>query len=429
MLKRQIIGETRCEYEFCPDSWKHRTAVCPELHSRCQTCHCRGHYATTLIRRDGRDKAVCPQFPSTEIDKLTVREIQMGFEMSASRGLLTKYRHSLPACGFYPCNTDHHVGIIRLITYAKLNCMKTEKAVAMLENMYRAFRVKAMIPDVVASDEEKFKKRDVRADRLVLIMIKTCREAEDSIKEARAALARLRNEANDQRIEGSKTILEKHNKIIIKSREKMEATMTAYKQIHKTEYYAGKYGNKTVEGGHLLTERSSSPSAALPKLLQSEERLSHWGDTLTRLNNDTNAYLCSRANTQHLASRSGEPIVGDKRNMAEVVSGGVGKMQRMESTSYARGSKTAEATMDWARTDQQEVNWKQPEQVQSGGYKGRDSNYDPHYSSSSSRRRRQKDRRENSSDYYERDSSPRTPASRTNAQRRHERRQQEDGEQ
>jgi hypothetical protein len=158
MLKWQIIGETRCKYEFCPDSSKHRTAVCPELHSRCQECHCLEHYATTLIRRDGENKAVCPQYPSIEIDKLTVREIQMGFEMSASRGLLTKYRHSLPACGFYPCNTDQQVGIIRLITYAKLNCMKTEKAVAMLENMYRALRVKAMIPDVVVSDEEKFKK-------------------------------------------------------------------------------------------------------------------------------------------------------------------------------------------------------------------------------------------------------------------------------
>jgi hypothetical protein len=139
MLRRQIVGETRCGYEFCSDSSKHRTAVCPELHSRCQACDCRGHYATTLVKRDGRDKAVCPRFPSTEIDKLTVREIQMGFEVSASRGLLTKYRHSLLACGFYPCNSDHHVGIIRLISYANLNCMKTEKAVAMLENMYRHF--------------------------------------------------------------------------------------------------------------------------------------------------------------------------------------------------------------------------------------------------------------------------------------------------
>jgi hypothetical protein len=39
--------------------------------------------------------------------------------------------------------------------------MKTEKAVAMLENMYWALRDKAMIPDVVVSDQEKFKKRDV----------------------------------------------------------------------------------------------------------------------------------------------------------------------------------------------------------------------------------------------------------------------------
>jgi hypothetical protein len=212
------------------------------------------------------------------------------------------------------CQHQEDVGIIRLITYAKLNCMKTEKAVAMRENMYRELRVEAMIPDVVALDEEKFKKRDVRADRLVLIMIKTCREAEDSIKEARATLARLRNDANDLRIKGSKTIFEKHNKIIIKSREKIEATMTAYKQIHKAEYYAGKYRNKNVEGGHLLPERSSPPSTALPRLLQFEERLSHWGNTLTRLNNDTNAYLCSRAHTQHLARRSGEPIVGDKRH-------------------------------------------------------------------------------------------------------------------
>jgi hypothetical protein len=283
----------------------------------------------------------------------------------------------------------------------------------------------------VISDDEKFKKRDVHADRLVLILIKTCREAEDSIKEARAALTRLRNDANDERIEGSKTILDKHKKVIVKSREKMEATMIAYKQIHKAEYYAGKCGNKNVEGGHHLPDRASSPTAALPRLLQFEERLGHWNDTLTRLNNDTNAYLCWRAHTQHLASRSGEPIVGDKRNMAEVVSGGVEKMQRMKSSSYARGSKTAEAAMDSARTVQQETTGKQPEQVQSGGYKGRDSNYDPHYSSSSSRRRCKQDRRENRSDYYERDSSPRTGGrvSRTNAQRRYERKLQEDGEQ
>jgi hypothetical protein len=87
--------------------------------------------------------------------------------------------------------------------------------------------------------------------------------------------------------------------------------------------------------------------------------------------------------------------------------------------------------MDSARTEQQETTWKQPEQVQSGGYKGRYSNYDPHYSSSSSRRRREQDCRENSSDYYKRDSSPRTGSrvSRTNAQRRYERKLQEDGEQ
>jgi hypothetical protein len=227
----------------------------------------------------------------------------------------------------------------------------------------------------------------------------------------------------------SKTILEKHNKIIVNSREKIETRMTAYKQIHKAEYYAGKYGNKNVEGGHHLPDHSSSPTAGLPRLLQFEERVSHWNDTLTRINNDTNAYLCSRAHTQHPARRSGEPIVGDKRNMAEVVSGGVEKMQRMESSSYARVSKTAEAAMDSARIVQQVTTWKQPEQI--GGYKGRDSNYDPNYSSSSSRRRRKQDQRENSLDYYERDSSPR-PGSRvprTKAQRRYERKLQEDGEQ
>jgi hypothetical protein len=186
----------------------------------------------------------------------------------------------------------------------------------------------------------------------------------------------------------------------------MEAKMTAYKKIHKAEYYAGKHGNKNVEGGHLLPERSSSPLAALPRLLQFEERLSHWVDTLTRLNNETNAYLSSRIHAQHLARRLGEPIVGDKRNMAEFVSGGAGKMQRMELSSYARGSKTAEAAMDLAKTDQIEVNWKRPEQVQNGGYKGRDSNYNPFYYTSSLRRRREQDRRE-SSDYYEQDSSPR----------------------
>jgi hypothetical protein len=110
------------------------------IEPRCAQSSIRGvKHVTVLVKRDGRDKAVCPRFPSTEIDKLTVREIQMGFEVSASRGLLTKYRHSLLACGFYPCNSDHHVGIIRLISYANLNCMKTEKAVAMLENMYRHF--------------------------------------------------------------------------------------------------------------------------------------------------------------------------------------------------------------------------------------------------------------------------------------------------
>jgi hypothetical protein len=35
-----------------------------------------------------------------------------------------------------------------------------------------------MIPDVVISDDEKFKKRDVHADRLVLIMIKRCRRCQ-----------------------------------------------------------------------------------------------------------------------------------------------------------------------------------------------------------------------------------------------------------
>jgi hypothetical protein len=69
-------------------------------------------------------------------------------------------------------------------------------------------------------------------------MIKTGREAEDSIIEARAALARLPKNANNHRIKGNKTILEKKKNIIVKSKEKMEVTMTAYKQIHKAEYYA-----------------------------------------------------------------------------------------------------------------------------------------------------------------------------------------------
>jgi hypothetical protein len=243
---------------------------------------------------------------------------------------------------------------------------------------------------------------------LVLIMNKTGREAEDSIIEARAALARLPNDANDQKIEVNQTTLEKQNNIIVRRKEKMEAKMTAYKQIHKAKYYAGKHGYTNVEGGHLLPERSSSPLAELPRLLQLKEKMSHWGDTLTRINNETNAYLSSRAHAQHLARRSGEPIVGDKRNMAEVVSGGAGKMQRMESSSYARGSKTAEAAMDSAKADQRDVSWKHPEQV-STGYKGRDSNYDPHYYTSSRNRRCEQDRRE-SSDYYEWDSSPRTLA-------------------
>jgi hypothetical protein len=33
MLRRQIIGETQCEYEFCPDSSKHRTAAPFEVSS------------------------------------------------------------------------------------------------------------------------------------------------------------------------------------------------------------------------------------------------------------------------------------------------------------------------------------------------------------------------------------------------------------
>jgi hypothetical protein len=79
--------------------------------------------------------------------------------------------------------------------------------------------------------------------------------------------------------------------------------------------------------------------------------MKQWSEALTKINSDTNAYLSSRAHRQHLSRRSGEPIVEDKRNMAEVVSGGVGKIQRMESASYARGSKAAEAAMDSAKKD------------------------------------------------------------------------------
>jgi hypothetical protein len=91
--------------------------------------------------------------------------------------------------------------------------------------------------------------------------------------------------------------------------------------------------------------------------------MKQWSEALTKINSDTNAHLSSRAHAQHLSRRSGEPIVGDKRNRAEVVSGGVEKMQRMESASYARGSKEAEAAMDTVKTDQHDVRWKHPEQV------------------------------------------------------------------
>jgi hypothetical protein len=207
--------------------------------------------------------------------------------------------------------------------------MKTEKAVAMLEGMYRAMGEEAVIPNVVVSDDDKFKKRDVRADRLIFIMIKTSRDGDDSVEEARATLSRLPNNSNDQRIEENKSALEKQYQIIVRSKEKMEATMTAYKQIHKAEYYAGKYGNTRVEGGHLLSERFPAPLAALPRLLQFEERMKQWSEALAKINSDTNVYLSLRAHAKHLLRRSGEPIVGDKRNMAEVVSGGVEKMQRM----------------------------------------------------------------------------------------------------
>jgi hypothetical protein len=50
MLRRQIVGETRCGYEFCTNSSKHRTAVCPELHLRCQTCNCRDTFQTLWLR-------------------------------------------------------------------------------------------------------------------------------------------------------------------------------------------------------------------------------------------------------------------------------------------------------------------------------------------------------------------------------------------
>jgi hypothetical protein len=113
--------------------------------------------------------------------------------------------------------------------------MKTEKAVAMLESMYRAMRKEAMILDVVVSDEDKFKKQVVRADILILIMIKTSRDGNDSVVDGRVTLLRLRNDSNDQRIEENKSALEKQRHIIIRSKEKMEATMTAYKQIHKAE--------------------------------------------------------------------------------------------------------------------------------------------------------------------------------------------------
>jgi hypothetical protein len=107
--------------------------------------------------------------------------------------------------------------------------MKAEKAVAMLESMYRAIHEEAMIPDVVVSDEDKFKKQDVRADRLILIMIKTSRDSDDSVVKARATLSRLPNDSNDQRIEENKPALEKQRHIIVRSKEKMEATMTGYK--------------------------------------------------------------------------------------------------------------------------------------------------------------------------------------------------------
>jgi hypothetical protein len=105
-------------------------------------------------------------------------------------------------------------------------------------------------------------------------------------------------------------------------------------------------------------------------------------------------------------------------------------VQRMESSSYARSSKTAEAAMDSSRMVQQETTWKQPEQM-NGGYKGRYSNYNPHYSSSNLRRRHKQERRENSSDYYETESSPRpgVRVQRSNAQRRNDRKHQEEGEQ
>jgi hypothetical protein len=125
----------------------------------------------------------------------------------------------------------------------------------------------------VVSYNDKFKKRDVRADRLILIMIKTSRDGDDSVLEARATLSRLPNNSNDKRIEENESALEKKHQIIVRSKEKMKATMTAYKQIHKAEYYGGKYSNTHVEGGHLLPERFPAPLAALPRLLQFEERM------------------------------------------------------------------------------------------------------------------------------------------------------------
>lgn len=100
--QRTLVTPEHCQYHLCAEREQHATRACPLLHRRCPECNVRGHVFETTDRKGDPvcSKSTAPR-PDPKHDLRTIARQFHAFEMVADHGAFTRYRGTIPSCGFF----------------------------------------------------------------------------------------------------------------------------------------------------------------------------------------------------------------------------------------------------------------------------------------------------------------------------------------
>ena len=132
----------RCPYPYCHMDEYHRINSCPALHRRCPKCRCRGHGNGTYQAEGNRIYADCPQIAINLNDVTPGSAVSPSystlidhFEKHADSGHMTRWRHHVAACGFYPCWGEGDVSMVSAIGYRFLNSLEIITALELIRQV------------------------------------------------------------------------------------------------------------------------------------------------------------------------------------------------------------------------------------------------------------------------------------------------------